>query len=235
MQHYTYIRKFLCVSFGLLLGMVIAESLHVSEIYAQEGAGDGSATESGDALGTKKIESHVKNMQKAIQDAIEKLDVVSEVSHEERIQRLENFLTVAKNSLTGLSDGGELFDALEEAVGKTEEARQEAKKRSSDPEIPARIRDKYAAVERELAESKDDLYDKKILIDNQRGKLEVTIKEWEAEKDYYAYLIMLDEIAQANEALIEVINSAKGLNDSINSFAVDMGFESEEEAETQPE
>ena len=167
----------------------------------------------------EQLEDQVLQMQTDINVAIQALEKVSQGSHQERLDRLDAFLKVAQGSLDELSDGGTLYETLKEAIAKTDEARQRNDGNANDPQISAEVRQRYTKLVNRLADRIEDLYEKKTMIEGQREQLDKNIRQWNDEKDFIAELILVDDLDAANAALLDVFNSVKDVNTSMEDFA----------------
>ncbi len=164
------------------------------------------------------LETRVKAMQAAINDATQKLEIANRPP-DERVKELEELIGVAQNALDNLSEGGELFDALATAIKTTEDRKKEWKDKANDPSISAKVRGNYDRLAVRFENLVEELYDKQILINRQRDELGDHIKEWGDQKMFISDLILADDLTMANEALLDVLNSVKSVNESFNEFA----------------
>lgn len=190
------------------------------------------ATEENDAKksGIEAIEIRVKTLRESIQLASEQLEAATQ-DQSVRLQRLDDVILAAKTAMGELNDGGELFDLLKKAIEDTEEKQKKYKEKSVDPNVSAKIREQYDKLGRRFGDLINQLYDKKILINKQRGELEETLKEFTDQRDFFADLIQANELEAANDTLLMVLESVKELNTSFNDFAGK--FVGEQEAPTE--
>lgn len=178
------------------------------------------------------LENRVKAMQAAINDAAQKLEIANRPP-DERIKELEELIGVAQDALNNLSEGGDLFEALATAIKTTEDKKKEWNDKANDPKISAKVRVNYDRLKVRFEKLAEELFDKQILINQQRDELGKHIKEWGDQKMYIADLILADDLAMANEALLDVLNSVKDVNESFNEFAGKFTGEPQEETEQQ--
>ncbi len=176
------------------------------------------------------IEVRVKTLSEAIQLASEQLKAATQ-DDSVRLQHLDDVIGAAKSALGELNDGGELFDMLQQAIQDTEEKQKKYKDKSVDPNVSAKIREQYDKLSRRFGDLINQLYDKKILINKQRGELEDTLKEFTDQREFFADLMKANELEAANDTLLMVLESVNDLNSSFNDFAGK--FVGEQEAPTE--
>ncbi len=183
--------------------------------------------------GFPELKNLVKDMQSKIDKASDKLADANRPP-EVIIGELAELIHIASGAKGELDEGGKLFEELKKAIQTTEAKQKEYKDKSNDPQISAKIRQRYDRLAVRFETLGEELYDRQILINRQRDDLGKHIKEWTDEKGFIADLITAGMLEDANQALIEVLDSVKAVNESFTTFAKDFTGE-ELEAEPAPE
>jgi len=182
----------------------------------------GTAVTSKDAKGMDQVEERVKGMQESIKKAVEQFQKANG-SANDKLARLDSVLASINNSLAEIGDNGPIYQEIAKAVKTSEEQQKKYKDKVTDPKIEAKIREQYQKLADKIGKNINDLYERRIVLGKARADLEQRKSSITQQKDFIVDLMTADDISAANEALLQVIDSVKGVVQSIDTFAENIG------------
>lgn len=171
--------------------------------------------------GMDDVEARVKAMQDAIKNAFDQFRRANS-STDEKMARLDKVLAAIDASLAEIRDGGALQNEIGKSIKQSEVAQAKYKEKTMDPNIEARIREQYQKLVEKIGVNINQLYERRMVLGQARAELEKRRNGLAQEKDFIVDLIAADEIAMANEALLDVIKSVNEVVKSIDDFAANM-------------
>lgn len=182
-----------------------------------KGAGTKTASEA--PKGMEQIDQRAKAMQESIKKAVEQFQKANNSTREEKLARLDKVLSTIDSSLTEIGENGPLYAEINKAVKTSEEQQKKYKDKTTDPTLDAKIRERYQKLADKIGKNINDLYERRIVLGKTRTDLEKRKNGLTQEKDFIVDLITADDIGAANEALLQVIDSVKGVAQAIDDFA----------------
>ena len=217
-----YVAAIVC---ALMLGAVVttmAQGLKASGIVnlglaGKETSGGAVSSKSASTPGLDQIDERTKGMQAAITKAYEQFRLANG-SADDKLARLDAVLAAIDGGLSQISENGPLYQEIGKAVQASEALQKKYKDKATDPNIEAKLREKYETLASKVGLSANKLIDHRIILNKQRTELEQRKVGLSQQKDFVVDLIMADDIAAANDALKDVVDSVKGLVDSIDAF-----------------
>lgn len=168
--------------------------------------------------GMDEVEARVKTMQDAIKAAVTQFQRANGPTSE-KMARLDKVLAVIDASLAEISENGPLYQEIGKAMKTSEALQAKYKDKATDPKIDAKIREKYQGLTNKLGTTINGLYERRMVLGDTRTDLEKRRGGLNQERDFIADLITADEMDIANQALLDVIDSVKGVVTSIDQFA----------------
>lgn len=168
--------------------------------------------------GMDQVELRVKSMQEAIKAAVAQFQKANG-SADEKMARLDKVLAAINASLEEIGEKGPLYNEIDKAIKLSEAQRAKYKEKTTDANIEAKIREKYQKLADKIAANINDLYERRIVLGKARADLEKRRTSLTQEKDFIVDLITADDIASANQALLDVIASVTAVVNSIDEFA----------------
>ena len=168
------------------------------------------------------IRAKVKEMQELITNSAAKFAKAANGSAKDRIAQLDGVIATIDSSLKELGENGKLYQNISTAIAVAEQKQKYYKDKASDPKVDGKIREGYDKLSRNFETQLSSMYDKKILLSKEAANLTAKKNSLGQQKDFVADLIQADEMQAANDALIEVIASVKGVADAIDNFAGQM-------------
>ncbi|HMP75062.1 MAG TPA: hypothetical protein PKE12_02085 [Kiritimatiellia bacterium] len=168
--------------------------------------------------GMDDVEARVKAMQDSIKNAFTQFQRANS-SPDEKMVRLDKLLVAIDSSLAELREGGPLHKEIGKAITHSEAIQSKYKNKTTDPNIEAKIRERYQKLADKIALEINQLYQRRMVLNQAISELDKQRAGLTQERDFIVDLITIDEITEANAALLEVVDSVKAVVDSINRFA----------------
>lgn len=206
--------------FGLMTCLIIVCIGFSMDVFAQNKKDDRTKQSSQSTIA--ELDERVKDLKAKTDNAIKRLTGALKGGDQDRRKELEDFLKTAKDALGAISEGGALYDKLDEAKKLTEEKQEKYDDRAKDPTISAKVREQYSNLARRFDKQIENFYEKRILLGKHRDEMMTMIKEMEDQKEFYADLVLANELQAANDALDLVLESAMKMNHSIGKFVNEM-------------
>jgi hypothetical protein len=97
-------------------------------------------------------------------------------------------------------------EVIQQVIEETEGKHQEYKAKSVDPNISAAVREQYNALARRLGEQRDQLYERKIMLNRQYDIWSLRVKEWHDQEHFITDLIQAEEYETAHQTLLEMLD-----------------------------
>lgn len=170
------------------------------------------------------LEEKINGMKTSIEAAIGALGKANAPATE-RAARLDAVIASLDNSIAELGESGQLYGEIGKAVDGAKELQNKYKDKVLDPNIEARIREKYQILIDKSTQSVNSLVDKRMLLGKAHRDLQGRRNTMAQEKDFILDMIQADELAVANESLNGVLLSVRDVVRSIDDLAASVSEE----------
>lgn len=163
------------------------------------------------------VQKNVEELAKAVENAKGKLEAAAKTP-DERMQQLDAMIATVKNALQEVSDGGKTHGLLEQAIGTSQAKYDEYKKKMADPSKSAKTQEEYQRMAERFKGRLDGLYRGKMALNTSRAELGEALKVAEEKKELFADLLLESMLAEANQAVVELVSAMTKVSSSMNDM-----------------
>ncbi|MEZ0388125.1 MAG: hypothetical protein ACAI34_13720 [Verrucomicrobium sp.] len=163
------------------------------------------------------VQTNVEQLAKAVENAKSKLEAAAKTP-DERKQQLESMITTVKTALQEVSEGGKTYDLLEKAIATSQGKYDEYKKKMADPSKSPKTQEEYQRMAERFKGRLDGLYRGKMALNTSRAELAEALKVAEEKKELFSDLLLEQMLAEANQAVVELVNAMTKVSSSMNDM-----------------
>ena len=195
----------------------------VGHVSAQKAPDTGTSDSKAAPDKTKQlVQDHVANLAKAIDAAKSKLQQAT-ASPAARQAQFDEMINTIQKAIAEVSDGGETFSVLSNAIQQSETKMKDYKNKMSDPNTSAKSQEIYQRLAEKFKRSSEELYRSKMSLNTRRSELADALKTAQEQKTLFIDMIQADQLLEANEAVKSLADAMSKVTNSINDMASEMG------------
>jgi len=168
------------------------------------------------------ISQRAGDLQEKVKTAVLMFQKANNASREERMSRLDQVISTIDNSLGEMGETGPLYKEIDKALKTTAETQKKYKDKALNPSLDAKMRERYEKLVAKLDVESNNLVNRRSVLRKACEDLDHRKKGLVQEKDFVIDLMAADDLKAANEALIAVIDTVKGVSEAIDKFAENM-------------
>lgn len=166
----------------------------------------------------KEVRETVEKFKVSITTAIERLDKANKGTHEERLKELDALIGDVKDALVEVRQGGKVFDKLSESITVTDKMVTEVRAKMTDPSKTVETQSRYQGLLRDAEAQKTRLYQSQMAMHSARVILEERVKLLEENKDLVVDYARLEQLEQANAAIIDVVKNMNSVTEELDKL-----------------
>lgn len=166
----------------------------------------------------KEVRETVEKFKVSITTAIERLDKANKGTHEERLKELDALIGDIKDALAEVRQGGKVFDKLSESITVTDKMVTEVRAKMTDPSKTVETQGRYQGLLRDAEAQKTRLYQSQMAMHSARVMLEERVKLLEESKDLVVDYARLEQLEQANAAIIDVVKNMNSVTEELDKL-----------------
>ncbi len=185
-------------------------------------AGDKTGSPTSASAVNDAVKKKVEELKTNITTAVERLDRANKGSHQDRLKELDALIGDVKKALHEVGPGGQVYDKLAESIKTTDTMAADVRAKMTDATKTAETQTKYQLLVRAADNQKNRLYQSQMAMNNARAMLEDRVKMLEENKELVVDFARLEQLEEANKAVIEVVKSMNGVTTELDKLVTDI-------------
>ncbi len=168
------------------------------------------------------VKNKVEELKSSITKAVERLDKANKGTHQDRLKELDALIGDVKKALAEVGPGGQVFDKLAQSIKITDTMAADVRAKMTDATKSAETQSKYQTLVRAADTQKNKLYQSQMAMNSARAMLEDRVKMLEENKELVVDFARLEQLEEANKAVIEVVKSMNGVTTELDKLVSDI-------------
>jgi hypothetical protein len=168
------------------------------------------------------VKKKVEELKSNITVAVERLDKANKGTHQDRLKELDALIGDVKKALAEVGPGGQVYDKLAESIKITDAMAADVRAKMTDATKSAETQSKYQTLVRAADTQKNKLYQSQMAMNSARAMLEDRVKMLEENKELVVDFARLEQLEEANKAVIEVVKSMNGVTTELDKLVSDI-------------
>jgi uncharacterized phage infection (PIP) family protein YhgE len=141
----------------------------------------------------------------------------------EREKDLDESIAIITAVLAEVSDGGEVYQKLQQAITASEGKLKEYKAKMSDPDASVKNQEAYMNLVNKFKTATDGLIKQRMAVTRERENVTAALKDAKDNRILFLDLVQADDLEAANAAVKEMVKSMVQVSESLSGIGTDLG------------